>query len=287
MVRRLGKGLNAIIASHRDDSSRGSGVAKIAIKQITVNPQQPRQFFDNEALQELAASIKQKGVITPITVRDTDGNFMLISGERRWRAAKLAGLEEIPAYIIEITDDVDMVEVALIENIQRENLNPIEEAEAFAVLSGKHDLSQEDIAKAVGKKRVTITNSLRLLKLPLKIKHSLRDKVISAGHGRALLGLKTTRSRFELWQRIIRNGLSVRMTEALVKKMTDRNADPKRKSIDRRLSPQVRVIENELISILGTKVKLKTGKKGGSLTISYYSDEDLDRLLELMRSIEA
>ncbi|MBC8400962.1 MAG: ParB/RepB/Spo0J family partition protein [Candidatus Marinimicrobia bacterium] len=286
MVRRLGKGLNAIIASHRDDSSRGSGVATIAIKQITANPQQPRQYFDNEALQELAASIKQKGVITPITVRDTDGNFMLIAGERRWRAAKLAGLEEIPAYIIEITDDVDMVEVALIENIQRENLNPIEEAEAFAVLSGKHDLSQEAIAKAVGKKRVTITNSLRLLKLPLKIKHSLRDQVISAGHGRALLGSKTTRSQLELWQRIVRDGLSVRMTEALVKKMTDRNADPQRKSVTRRISPHARVVEDELISILGTKIKLKTGKKGGSITISYYSDEDLDRLLELMRSIE-
>ncbi|MBC8403345.1 MAG: ParB/RepB/Spo0J family partition protein [Candidatus Marinimicrobia bacterium] len=287
MVRRLGKGLNAIIASHRDDSSRGSGVATIAIKQITANPQQPRQYFDNEALQELAASIKQKGVITPITVRDTDGRFMLIAGERRWRAAKLAGLEEIPAYIIEITDDVDMVEVALIENIQRENLNPIEEAEAYAVLSGKHDLSQEDIAKAVGKKRVTITNSLRLLKLPLKIKHSLRDQVITAGHGRALLGLKTTRSRLELWQRIVRDGQSVRMTEALVKKMTDRNADPQRKSVTHRLSPQAKVIEDELISILGTKIKLKTGKKGGNITISYYSDEDLDRLLELMRSIEA
>ncbi len=286
MVRRLGKGLNAIIASHRDDSSRGSGVATIAIKQITANPQQPRQYFDNEALQELAASIRQKGVITPITVRDTDGKFMLIAGERRWRAAKLAGLEEIPAYIIEITDDVDMVEVALIENIQRENLNPIEEAEAFAVLSGKHDLSQQDIAKAVGKKRVTITNSLRLLKLPLKIKHSLRDQVISAGHGRALLGSKTTRSQLELWQRIVRDGLSVRMTEALVKKMTDRNADPQRKSVTRRLSPQARVVEDELISILSTKIKLKTGKKGGSITISYYSDEDLDRLLELMRSIE-
>ena len=287
MVRRLGKGLNAIIASHRDDSARGSGVATIAINQITANPQQPRQFFGSEALQELVASIKQKGVITPITVRDTDGRFMLIAGERRWRAAKLAGLEEIPAYIIEITDDVDMVEVALIENIQRENLNPIEEAEAYAVLSGKHDLSQEDIAKAVGKKRVTITNSLRLLKLPLKIKHSLRDQVITAGHGRALLGLKTTRSRLELWQRIVRDGQSVRMTEALVKKMTDRNADPQRKSVTHRLSPQAKVIEDELISILGTKIKLKTGKKGGNITISYYSDEDLDRLLELMRSIEA
>jgi len=286
MVTRLGKGLEAIIASHQDTAIGSSGVAAIAINNIIANPQQPRQNFDVEALEELAASIRQKGVITPITVRNSNGKYMLIAGERRWRAARIAGLENIPAYVIEITDDVDMMEVALIENIQRENLNSIEEAEAYAVLAGKHDLSQAKIAEAVGKKRVTITNALRLLKLPLEIKRSLRDQKITAGHGRALLGLKTSRAQLKLWQKIVRYGLSVRMVEAEVKGMAAKNADPRRKSIARRLSPQTKVIEDELISILGTKVKIKPGKRGGSMTIAYYSDEDLERLLELMRSID-
>lgn len=287
MVRRLGKGLDAIIASHQGGTTSGSGVAAIPIKDIIPNPQQPRQFFNDESLQELASSIREKGVITPITVRANEENYILIAGERRWRASQIAGLDEIPAYIIEISDDVDMMEVALVENIQRENLNPIEEAEAYAVLSGKHDLSQEAIAKAVGKKRVTITNSLRLLKLPIDIKKSLRDQEISAGHGRALLGLKTQNSQLQLWQRIVRDGLSVRMTEAVVKEITAENTGQESKPAGKKVSSQVRIIEDELVSLLGTKVKLKEGKKGGSLTISYYSGEDLERLLDMIRSIEA
>ncbi len=285
MVRRLGKGLDAIIASHQGDSFAGSGVAALPIKEISANPLQPRQNFDKEALNELAASIKEKGVITPVTVRADDDKYILIAGERRWRASQLAGLTEIPAYIIEISDDVDMMEVALVENIQRENLNPIEEAEAYAILSGKHDLSQTAIAKAVGKKRVTVTNSLRLLKLPLEIKHSLRDKEISAGHGRALLGLKTRNAQLRIWQKIVRDGLSVRMAETVVKDHGDVSARQKSKP-RRRISPQVKVIEDELMSLLGTKVKLKKGKKGGSVTISYYSNDDLERLLDLIRTIE-
>ncbi len=285
MVTRLGKGLEAIIASHQDAAIGGSGVAAIAINNIIANPQQPRQNFDTETLAELADSIRQKGVITPVTVRYIDGKHMLIAGERRWRAARIAGLKTIPAYIIEVTDDVDMMEVALIENIQRENLNPIEEAEAYAVLAGKYDLSQAKIAKAVGKKRVTITNALRLLNLPSEIKRSLRNQEITAGHGRALLGLKTIRSQLKLWQAIVRNGLSVRMTEAGVKEITLKKHQSQKKPAKRRLAPQTKIIEDELISILGTKVKIKPGKRGGSMSIAYYSDEDLERLLELMRSI--
>ncbi len=286
MVRRLGKGLDAIIASHQGGTSGGAGVDAIPINRIAPNPLQPRQIFDEDALQELAASIRQKGVITPVTVRENDGQYILIAGERRWRASKIAGLKEIPAYVIEITDDVDIMEVSLIENIQRENLNPIEEAEAFAVLSGKHDLSQDAIARAVGKKRVTITNSLRLLKLPAEIKRKLRDQELTAGHGRALLGLKTVAAQLTLGERIIRHGLSVRMTEAIVKDSTSEKPLGSKKGKTRRISPQIKRLEDELISILGTKVRIKSGKNNGSITISYYSNDDLERLLELLHSIE-
>ncbi|MFH1851330.1 MAG: ParB/RepB/Spo0J family partition protein [Candidatus Neomarinimicrobiota bacterium] len=286
MVRRLGKGLDAIIASHRDaDSPSGSGVSAIALDLITANPQQPRQIFDDEALQELVASIRQKGVITPVTVRESNGQYILIAGERRWRAARLAGLTEIPAYVIEVIDDVDIMEMTLIENIQRENLNPIEEAEAYAVLAGKYDLSQDAIASAVGKKRVTITNSLRLLKLPPEIKRSLKEQTISAGHGRALLGLKTTHAQLKLWQAIVEDGLSVRATEALVQRQAEQPATAVRK-FPREPQSQFKQLETELNAILGTKVKLKPGKKGGSIAISYYSADDLERLLELLRSLD-
>ena len=286
MVRRLGKGLDAIIASHQGGTAGGAGVDAIPIKRIAPNPLQPRQIFDEDALQELAASIRQKGVITPVTVREYDGQYILIAGERRWRASRIAGLKEIPAYVIEITDDVDIMEVSLIENIQRENLNPIEEAEAFAVLSGKHDLSQDAIARAVGKKRVTITNSLRLLKLPAEIKRKLRDQKLTAGHGRAILGLKTVAAQLALGERIIRHGLNVRMTEAIVKDSTSEKPPGSKKGKTRRISPQIKRLEDELISILGTKVRIKSGKNNGSITISYYSNDDLERLLELLHSIE-
>lgn len=285
MVKRLGKGLDAIIAAHSDADSGPSGVAALAISQIKRNPHQPRKEFDREALAELSDSIREKGVITPITVRITDDKYMLVAGERRLRAAKLAGLKDIPAYIIDVTDDADMMEVALIENIQRENLNPIEEAEAYAVLRGKFNLSQEAIAQAVGKKRVTVTNALRLLKLPLEIRRSLRNQEITAGHGRALLGLKTAHAQKNLWQRILSDDLSVRGTETAVK-FVEGSGRKKTKKRATRLAPQVKALEDELVSLLGTKVKLRPGKDGGNISISYYSNDDLERLLELFRSLD-
>ena len=175
---RLGRGLEALIIPREETSSIGT--LKINVNNISPNPHQPRQQFDETALQELVASIKEKGILTPITVRDDAGNYILIAGERRLRAAKLAGLVDIPAYVIEVENDAEMMEMALIENIQRENLNPIEEAEAFAVLNSKYGLSQEAVAISVGKKRVTITNSLRLLNLPSEIKESIKMGEISA-----------------------------------------------------------------------------------------------------------
>ncbi|MCK4903573.1 MAG: ParB/RepB/Spo0J family partition protein, partial [Candidatus Marinimicrobia bacterium] len=233
--KRLGKGLEALIIPRKETIS--SGTLKLNINNISPNPHQPRQQFDEGALQELVASIKEKGILTPITVQDDTGNYILIAGERRLRAAKLAGLKEIPVYVIEVENDAEMMEMALIENIQRENLNPIEEAEAYAVLNSKYSLSQAAVAKSVGKKRVTVTNSLRLLNLPSEIKESIKIGEISAGHGRAILMMKTTRAMVKLWQQTIRKNLSVRGTETLAKATTSSKSDftTRKREIDPRI----------------------------------------------------
>lgn len=275
---RLGKGLEALIIPREEIIS--SGTLKININNISPNPHQPRQHFDEGALQELVASIKEKGILTPITVRDDAGNYVLIAGERRLRAAKLAGLIEVPAYVIEVEDDAEMVEMALIENIQRENLNPIEEAEAYAVLNSKYGLSQEAVAKSVGKKRVTVTNSLRLLNLPSEIKESIKKGEISAGHGRAILIMKTTQAMVKLWQQIINKNLSVRGAEALAKSYAIRNlgVSQRKKEID----PRIKHLEDELISALGTKVKLTYQKGSGKIIVNYFSDDDFERIFSLL-----
>ena len=204
-TKRLGKGLEALIRPYEEmQTPVPAGVTEIALSKIKANPNQPRKDgLDNTSLEELVASIKEKGVITPITVREFDKGFMLVAGERRWRASKLAGLKKIPVYIVEVADDAEHMEMALIENIQRENLNSIEEAEAYKVLQNDFNLDQTAIAKAVGKKRVTISNSLRLLNLPAEIKASLRKGEISAGHGRAVLAMKTPATQIKLWQRFL------------------------------------------------------------------------------------
>ena len=280
----LGKGIEALINSNVKDipkKTNDSGVSYIKISEINPNPNQPRRNFDKMALNELSNSINEKGVITPITIRELDKGYEIIAGERRWRAAKKAKLKSIPAYVLNIDTDAEMMEVALIENIQRENLNAIEEAEGYAVLNSKYNLSHEDIAKTIGKKRTTISNSLRLLKLPAEIRRSIRDGKISAGHGRAILQKKTNASMMLLWEKIINESLSVRNAEELV--------SPKRKKKKRKnlvaLKAPTRAIENQLVEILGTKVKLKPDQIGGSIEITYFSDDDLERIIDLLRSI--
>ena len=275
---RLGKGLEALIRPIENVSIVGT--LKINITDIFPNPHQPRQQFNEDTLQELVASIKEKGILTPITVRDDSGSYILIAGERRLRAAKLAGLKEIPAYIIEVENDAEMMEMALIENIQRENLNPIEEAEAYAVLNSKYGLSQDTVAKSVGKKRVTVTNSLRLLNLPSEIKESIKTGEISAGHGRAILMMKTTQAMVELWQQIVKKNLSVRGAENLAKSIISQKSEVsiRKKEID----PKIKHLENELISILGTKVKLIYHKGSGEIIVSYFSDDDFERIFSLL-----
>ena len=190
-TKRLGKGIDALIRPPSNQAIAPAGVTSLPISKIKTNPHQPSKTFNKKPLEELASSIKEKGIITPITVKAEKNGYTLIAGERRLRASKLIKKREIPAYIIELTNDSEMMEVALIENIQRENLNSMEESEAYAVLQGKFNLSQSKIAIAVGKSRATITNALRLMQLPIEVKKSISDNKISAGHGRAILAMKT------------------------------------------------------------------------------------------------
>lgn len=282
-VNRLGRGLEALIRPV-DELEKGAspGVLEIPLASIIPNPHQPRQEFDEETMGELADSIREKGVLTPITVQLKDGQYILIAGERRYRASKMVGLTTIPGYVVHVKSDADIMEMALVENIQRENLNAIEEAEAYAFLNSQFNLTQEKIAKAVGKKRVTISNSLRLLNLPTEIRQSLRKGEISAGHGRAILMLKTPREQLKLWAVINRQGLSVRQAEELAAAAKTVNATAPK---GRRVNPTIQSLENELISLLGTKVRVKARAGKGSIEIFWFSEDDLERLLELLRSL--
>ena len=209
---------------------------------------------------------------------------MLIAGERRLRAAKVAKLKSVPVFVVKVKDDADILEMSLIENIQREDLNSIEEAEAFAVLQIQFKLNQTSIAKSVGKKRVTISNSLRLLTLPNDIKDSIRKNEISAGHGRAILMEKTQRGKYKLWEKIKREKLSVRAVEKLVKDKIDRKRA--QVSTKKKVPTVVLALENEIVELLGTKVKLKPSKEGGTIIVHYFSDEDLERIIDMFRSID-
>ena len=282
--KRLGRGIEALINSEPNDKSKKSnspGVSYINLSDIKPNPDQPRRDFNNTSLAELSKSIKEKGIITPITVRESNKGYEIIAGERRWRAAKKAKLKSIPAYILNIGDEAEMMEVALIENIQREDLNPIEEAEGYAVLNSKYSLSHDSIAKTIGKKRTTISNALRLLKLPPEIRKSIRIGEITAGHGRAILQKKSIAAMKNLWKKIVNESLSVRAAESLVK------PKPKKKKIKSVIVPKapIRAIENQLIEIFGTKVKLKPAQIGGSIEIIYFSDDDLERIIDLLQSL--
>ena len=282
--KRLGKGINAIIdpgSKKNSNSSNSSGVNKVKINNIKPNPDQPRRDFDKKSLEELSLSIENKGVITPITLRKSGKDYEIVAGERRWRAAKKAKLKSIPAYIIDIKNKSEMMQVALIENIQREDLNAIEEAEGYAILNSKHGLSHDEIANTIGKKRTTISNALRLLKLPPEIRKSIREGKISAGHGRAILQKKTISAMQVFWKKIINESLSVRAAEAIVKPS---GKVKKIRKVKVKRDP-VKGIEDKLIEIFGTKVKLKPSQVGGSIKIVYFSDDDLDRILDLLQSI--
>ena len=290
----LGKGLRALLDDSdlpgndrtqqisNESASLGS-ISFVKINQVEVNPFQPRTDFDLEALNELAESIRLQGLIQPITIRKAGQNsFQLISGERRLRASKLAGLTEIPAYI-RTANDQQMLEMALIENIQRENLNAIEVALSFQRMIDECDLKQEELGSRVSKNRSTVTNYLRLLKLPPAIQIAIRDKELSMGHARALISVENSDQQLYLFQEIINRGLSVRKVEELVRQVQKSGKSKKTVSKKEGISFQYTKIQDDLASKFATNVKLKLNDKGtGSIEITFMSDDDLNRILEML-----
>jgi ParB family chromosome partitioning protein len=268
----LGRGLDALIDTTHVATSGSSSINEIPLKYIYANPDQPRHDFDQEALEELANSIKEHGVISPITLRKNANNdYMIIAGERRYRASKMAGLETIPAYVRTAKDE-QVMEWALIENIQREDLNAIEIALAYQKLMDDHQLTQEKMAERVGKKRATVANYLRLLKLPAEIQIGIKEKKIDMGHARAILGSHSPENQLDIYKKIINNGLSVRKVEELVNQ-TKQESKPT--VVTQNKYEQQ---ENLLAQKLGRKVKISSNK----LTISFKNEQELNRLIDLL-----
>jgi len=263
-----------VVAQPQNDS----GVLNVPVEQITPNPRQPRSHFNQTTLAELAASIKEHGIIQPLLVsRDDDGTgYTLIAGERRWQASKLAGLTEVPV-IVRQTSDQQKLELALIENVQRADLNPLEEAHAYRQLTDEFALSHEQIAERVGKSRVAVTNTLRLLKLPELVQQALVDGRITEGHARALLALSTPQAMEAALRTVTAQEMTVRQTEELVRKLSGEKPSLKPRPV---ASPDTLALEERIRTSLGTKVSLKAGNKGnGSLTLFFYSEEELNVLL--------
>ncbi len=287
-----GKGLEALINTkimdYSSEQREGEGILEIDINKIEPNRNQPRRYFDEESLLELAESLKNYGVIQPIVVKKVEDYYELIAGERRFRAAKIAGLTKLPA-IIKDLDKMAAFEVALVENLQRKDLNPIEEAESFHKLQTEFQLSQEEIAKKVGKSRSAVTNSMRLLNLDSRVINFVRENKLSGGHARTLLPITDGEIQFELAEKIIEEGLSVRMVENIVKKMQEEKKQPKENKEEQKVqfnTTAYRSIENDLKSLFATKVKVSSQKNKGKIEIEYYSDDDLDRILGMFKGIE-
>ncbi|MBN2515813.1 MAG: ParB/RepB/Spo0J family partition protein [Deltaproteobacteria bacterium] len=270
----LGKGLGAIFSDLIDETPDKPNFIMCGIEELIPNKFQPRKFFDGEEQKNLVTSIKKNGIIQPIIVRKLDSGYEIIAGERRWRAAQAAQLKTVPV-IIKEADDIEVAELSLIENIQREDLNPIEEAQAYLSLINTFRLSQEEISVRTGKDRSTIANFVRLLKLPAEIQDALVQKTISAGHARALLSLNSREEQVLALKDIVRKRLNVRQTENAVKTIKRVPSDP----VKREKSREIIDIENQLSKIMMTSVKINQRNKGGTIKIRYRDLEDLDRLI--------
>lgn len=277
MEKRLGKGLNALISE--DINRSKEKVEKLKLTDIIPNPFQPRRKFTRGKMDELISSIREKGVIQPIIVRPKEGSFEIIAGERRWRAAKELEVNEIPAIIREDIDDANSLEISLIENIQREELNPIEEANAYQELISKFEYTLDKVGQMMGKDKTTISNSIRLLSLPEEILTFIEEGDISTGHAKAILSLTNDTKRKKVAKTIIKKGISVREAEQLVRRLSETKIKTKRPK-----DPEIQQVEEELQHKLGTKVSIRQGKKRGRIEIQYFSNEDLDRLLRLILS---
>ncbi|MCM8711935.1 ParB/RepB/Spo0J family partition protein [Clostridium sp. SYSU_GA19001] len=273
----LGKGLGALIPEEETTASSNS-VMKISMNLIRANELQPRKNFDEEKIEQLAESIKEHGVVQPIVLRKEGDTYIIVAGERRWRASKSIGLKEIPAVVMDLTDK-QVLEISLIENIQREDLNPIEEALAYKRLIEEFDLTQEELGKRIGKSRTAVTNILRLLNLDERVQDYLIDGVISEGHGRALLGVSDKDVQFMLAQKIIDESLNVRDIEKVIKNL---GKDKKETNVKDNESVYHNDIKDKLESYFGTKVTLTNKKNKGKIEIEYYSQDDLQRILDIL-----
>ena len=280
MVKRpaLGKGLGALIPDIEKEDRKN--FFSCGIEEITPSRYQPRKGFDEGKLTELANSIKEKGIIEPLIVRKTDGGYELIVGERRWRAAQRAGIKEVPVIVRDVTT-AEAMELALIENLQREDLNSIEEAEAYKRLMEEFHYTQEELARRIGKDRTTVANAVRLLKLPEEVKDSLADESISSGHARAFLTLDTAEEQRTACREVIKKGLSVRETERLVKRLSLQESKGEMDvKLAREEDPHLGYLEETLKKFLGTQVRIPRKERKGKIEIEFYSEEDLERIIE-------
>ena len=295
----LGKGLDSLIADKvstkqvtktesqvKLKSEHAADAVMMDITKVEPNREQPRQKFDEDALLELAESIKQFGVLQPLLVQERDDYYEIIAGERRWRAAKLAGIKKIPVIIKKLTAQ-EIMEISLIENIQREDLNPIEEALAYKRLLTEFNLKQDEVAERVSKSRTAVTNAMRLLKLNDKVQQMVIDEMLTTGHARALLGINDQEKQYELAQKIFDEKLSVRDTEKLVKSIQNEKKTNVRKEINPKLEAIYHDLEEQMKGILGTKVSINhKDEKKGKVEIEYYSQEELDRIIDLLRTVQ-
>ncbi|MCY6958198.1 ParB/RepB/Spo0J family partition protein [Clostridium brassicae] len=273
----LGKGLGALIPEEKEDNN---STLKIDINLIRANEEQPRKNFDEEKIMQLAESIKEHGIIQPLVLKKEGNIYAIIAGERRWRAAKIAGLKELPCVILELSEK-EVLEVSLIENIQREDLNPIEEALAYRKLIDEFKLTQEELSKRIGKSRTSISNCMRLLNLDDRVQQYLIEGIISEGHGRTLLGIENNEMQYKLAQTIIDEELSVRETESLIKNLGKKNKSTQKNTNEN--NPYYNDVKSKLEHLFHTKVILRdNGNNKGKIQIEYYSEEDLQRILEVL-----
>ncbi len=285
----LGRGLDALISNEEVRTQGSSTINEIAISQIEANPNQPRREFDETALQELANSIREIGIVQPITLRQIDSNrFQIIAGERRWRASQIAGLKAIPAYIRTINDE-NVMEMALVENIQREDLNAIEIALAYEHLMEASGMTQEKVSERVGKSRTAVANYLRLLKLPAQVQMALQNKDIDMGHARALLSLDSPTMQIKLFKEIVKNGYSVRKVEELVKQYKDGEVvkSPSKKSVKPKMPAEFDMLRKRLSDFLNTKVELSCSAKGkGKISIPFDNEDELEHIMNVFDQLK-
>lgn len=277
----LGKGLEALISENEENINESGNKLFIPLNKIKNNADQPRKSFDNEKIAELAESIKHHGIIQPLILMKENDDYVIIAGERRWRAAKMVGLKEVPAIIMDVTDK-EVLELSLIENIQRQDLNPLEEALAYKKLIDNFKFTQEELSKRIGKSRAAITNCMRLINLDDRVKEYIIQGVLSEGHGRALLAIDDGDLQYAIAQKVIDESLSVRELERLIKKVY---ATEKKKKNDDKVDDNniyYKNIEEKLQSYFGTKINLSYKKDKGKIEIEYYSEEDLQRILDMM-----